>query len=150
MATLASTTQRPAETARIGILETSAPDSDRLRLWGAFRQQLRELGYVEGQNVTIESRWAKGKPEGLPALAAELVRHRVHVLVTAGTPAALAAQQATSTIPIVMATGISVGTGLIDPVARPGRNITGLSDLAPGLSGKRLELLREVNLSFLR
>ncbi len=104
----------------------------RLRLWGAFHHQLRELGYVEGQNITIESRWAQGKSEGLPALAAELVRHKVHVLVTAGTPAALAAQRATRTIPIIMATSISVVTGLSDRRAGPGGNVTGLSDLAPG------------------
>ncbi len=80
--------QQPEETSRIGILETSSPDIGRLRLWEAFHQQLRELGYVEGQNTAFEPRWAHGKSERLPELAAELVRLKVDVIVTAGTPAA--------------------------------------------------------------
>ena len=97
---------------RIGILETSSPDPARLRLWEVFRQRLRELGYVEGRNIEFETRWAHGKPDRLPVLAAELVQLKVDAMITAGTPAAFAAQRATTTIPIVMATGVSVGTGL--------------------------------------
>lgn len=129
---------------RIGILETSSPDPARLRLWEVFRSRLRELGYAEGRNVEFETRWAHGKPDRLPELAADLVRLKVDAMITAGTPAAFAAQQATSTIPIVMATGVSVGTGLNQGAAGSGANVTGLSDLAPGLSAKRLALLKEL------
>lgn len=129
---------------RIGILETSSPDPARLQLWEAFRQRLRELGYAEGQNIEFEARWAHGKPDRLPGLAAELVQLNVDAMITAGTPAAFAAQRATTTIPIVMATGVSVGTGLNQGAAGSGVNVTGLSDLAPGLSAKRLALLREL------
>src|SRR3990172_6413235 len=129
---------------RIGILETSSPDPARLRLWEAFKQRLRELGHAEGQNMEFETRWAHGKPDRLPGLAAELVQLKVDAVITAGTPAAFAAQHATVTIPIVMATGVSVGRGLKQGAAGSGDNVTGLSDLAPGLSGKRLALLREL------
>ena len=106
---------------------------------------MRELGYVEGQNIALESRWAHGKVERLPGMAAELVRLKVNVIVTAGTPPALAAKQATTTIPIVMASGGDpVGLGLVASLARPGGNVTGVTSLAGELSGKRLELLREV------
>ena len=129
---------------RIGILETSSPDPARLQLWEVFRQRLRELGHAEGQNIAFETRWAHGKPDRLPELATELVQLKVDAMITAGTPAAFAAQWATTTIPIVMATGVSVGTGLSHGAAGSGVNVTGLSDLAPGLSAKRLELLREL------
>jgi putative tryptophan/tyrosine transport system substrate-binding protein len=110
----------------------------------AFRLGLRELGYSEGRNVVIEYRWADGKTERLPALAAELVRLKVDVIVTSGTPGGLAAKNATSTIPIVIASGPDlVGDGLVASYSRPGGNITGLSVFAKELSGKRLEILKE-------
>ena len=136
--------QPAAKIPRLGILETSSPDPARLQLWEAFRERLRELGYVDGQNIDFEFRWAHGKPGLLPALADELVQLKVDAIITTGTPAAFAAQRATAAIPIVMATGVSVGTGLNQGAAGSGVNITGLSDLAPGLSGKRLALLKEV------
>ena len=111
----------------------------------AFAQGLRELGYVEGQNIVIEYRWAEGKLESLPALVADLVRLRVDVIVSSATPAIQFAKEQTSTIPIVMA-GVTdpVGAGIVASLARPGGNITGLTHLSPDLSGKRLELLKEV------
>ena len=110
----------------------------------AFRLGLRELGYSEGRSIIVEYRWADGKAERLPALAAELVRLKVDVIVTSGTPGGLAAKNATSTIPIVMASGGDfVSDGLVASFARPGGNITGLSVFARELRGKRLEILRE-------
>jgi putative ABC transport system substrate-binding protein len=110
----------------------------------AFRLGLRELGYSEGRNVVVEYRWADGKAERLPALAAELVRLKVDVIVTSGTPGGLAAKNATSTIPIVLASGGDfVADGLVASFSRPGANITGLSVFARELSGKRLEILKE-------
>jgi len=110
----------------------------------AFRRGLRELGYAEGRNVIVEYRWAEGKADRLPALAAELVGLRVDVIVTQGVPATKAAKNATSAIPIVMASSPdAVADGLIASFARPGGNITGLSVYARELSGKRLELLKE-------
>ena len=110
----------------------------------AFRQSLREIGYVDGQNIMIEWRFAKGKAELLPELAAELVRLKVDVIIASGTPAIQAAKQATTTIPIVFPTaGDPVAYGLVDSLARPGGNVTGLTILALDLSGKRLELLKE-------
>jgi putative ABC transport system substrate-binding protein len=109
-----------------------------------LRQRLRELGYVEGKNIVIEYRYAEGKLERLPDLAAELVRLKVDVIVTAANPGILAAKNASPTIPIVFAAAIDpVGTGLVSSLARPGGNITGLSVMAPDLDGKRLELLKE-------
>jgi putative ABC transport system substrate-binding protein len=111
----------------------------------AFLQGLRDLGYIVGKNIVIESRYAEGKLDRLPELAAELVRLKVEIIVTQGTPAAQAAKRVTSTIPIVMATGgDAVGSGLVASLARPGGNITGLSTLATDLNAKRLELLKEV------
>jgi putative tryptophan/tyrosine transport system substrate-binding protein len=111
----------------------------------AFRQGLRELGYVEGRNLIIEYRWAAGKKERLPELAAELVRLKVEVIVTAVTPAAEAVKRVTSTIPIVMAVaGDPVGSGLVASLARPGGNVTGLTLLSTELAGKRLQLVREL------
>ena len=109
----------------------------------AFRQGLRELGYIEGQNITVEYRFASGQVERLPDLAAELVRLKPDVIVTPGTPASVAAKQATSTIPIVFA-GVAdaVGAGLIANLARPDGNITGLTSISAELGGKRLELLK--------
>jgi putative ABC transport system substrate-binding protein len=112
---------------------------------GALREGLRELGYVEGQNIAYQARFAEAKVERLPDLAAELVRLKVDVLVTQGGLATAAAKQATSTIPIVMAlaSGDAVATGLIASLARPGKNITGLTDESVQLSAKRMELLKE-------
>jgi putative ABC transport system substrate-binding protein len=111
----------------------------------ALRQGLRELGYEEGKNIAIEFRWAEGKLVRLPALAAELVGLKVDVIITAGPIVTRAAKQATTTIPIVMATDPDpVANGFVDSLARPGGNVTGLSTLLPELSGKRLELLREL------
>ena len=141
---LAAGAPQAAKISRIGILETSSPDPARLQLWDVFRRRLRELGHTEGRNVEFETRWAHGKPDRLPELAADLVQLKVDAVITAGTPAAFAAQRATTTIPIVMATGVSVGTGLNPSMSGSAANITGLSDLAPGLSAKRLELLREL------
>ena len=119
-------------------------DADPARI-EAFRQGLRELGYVEGKNILIEYRYAEGKPDRARALAAELVRLKVDVIVTAGSGATRAAKEATATIPIVMAQDPDpVGNGFVASLARPGGNITGLSNLGPELSGKRLELLKEV------
>ena len=140
----AAAAQPPAKVPRIGILlpSTSAATS---HLVEAFRQGLRELGYVEGENIAIEYRWAEGKWERLPDMAAELVRLKVRVIVVAATPAVQAAQQATRTIPIVMAVVVDpMATGFVASLARPGGNITGLSLMAPELVGKGLELLKEV------
>jgi len=119
--------------------------SDREQYLAAFRQGLSEAGYAEDQNVTIDYRWAEGNPERFPALAAELVMRKVHVIVTAGgTLAAIAAKRATTTIPIVFTSvGDPVEEGLVTSLARPGGNITGFSVAVPDLIGKWLELLRE-------
>jgi putative tryptophan/tyrosine transport system substrate-binding protein len=110
-----------------------------------FREGLRELGYIEGQNVSIEYRWAEGQYERFPALIAELVGAKVDLIVTAGTPSALAVKQSAPSTPLVMvAVGDPVGSGLIASFARPDGNATGLTSIAPELEGKRLELLREV------
>jgi putative tryptophan/tyrosine transport system substrate-binding protein len=127
---------------RIGILtpatEASTP------LWEAFRQGLRDLGYVEGKTIALEYRFAAGRLERLPELAAELVRLKVDILVTDGGAAARAAKDTTATIPIIMAVvGDAVRYGLVTSLARPGGNVTGFSIMVPELSGKRLELLKE-------
>src|SRR5712692_11981880 len=143
-APLAAEAQQAAKIARIGYLAgnllAAAP-----HLPEAFRQGLRDLGYVEGRNVVIEYRSAEGKLERLPALAAELVALKVDVIVAAaGTVAALAARQATRTLPIVfIAVGDPVTTGLVTSLARPGGNFTGLAAFTPELVGKWLELLKQ-------
>src|SRR5438132_10409330 len=140
---LAAEVQQAAKIARIGFLSLNmAPNR---HLHEAFRQGLRDLGYVDGRNVVIEIRDAEGKPERLPALAAELVAIKVDVIVTGGgTPPALAAKQATKTIPIVFASAPDpVTDGLVTSLARPGGNVTGLSQLAPELVGKCLEQLTQ-------
>jgi ABC-type uncharacterized transport system substrate-binding protein len=143
-APLAVEAQPASKAPRIALLESSSMTA-RADLWDAFRQGLRELGYVEGQNITIVSRWADGRTERLPVLAAELVRLKVDLIVVAGTPAALAAKQATTTIPIVMVgAGDPVILGLAASLARPGRNITGLTTVNIGLAGKRVGLLKEM------
>jgi putative ABC transport system substrate-binding protein len=117
----------------------------RQRWLEAFRQGLRELGYVEGQNIAIESRWTESKDDRFPALAADLVRSKVDVIVAETGAATRAAQQATRTIPIVMSlVNDPVGTGLVASLARPGGNVTGLTIMSPDLVGKQLELLKEV------
>jgi putative tryptophan/tyrosine transport system substrate-binding protein len=134
--------QQPARIPQIGILIASSASVYSARV-EALRQRLRELGYVEGKNIFIEYRYAEGKGERLPDLAAELVRLKVDVIVTSGS-AILPAKKASGTIPIVFASASDpVGTGLVSSLARPGGNITGLSQMAPDLDGKRLELLKE-------
>ncbi len=134
--------QQAAKVARIGYLAGNLATSP--HLLEAFRQGLRDLGYVEGRNVVIEYRDAEGKLERLPALAAELVALKVDVILAGGTPQALAAKQATRTLPIVFAAHADpVGSGLVTSLARPGGNVTGLSLLAPELVGKRLEQLKQ-------
>ena len=126
---------------RIGILEMAAPDPERLALWDIFKRRLDELGHAEG--AEFQFRWAEGHTERLATAAAELIALKADVLVTAGTPAAAAASRATSTIPIVMATGVGLGTQLTEGSERRQANITGISDLPPGISDQRLRLLRE-------
>jgi len=141
---LGATAQQPAKVPRVGYLGSSSPAVD-ADLIGAFRQGLRDLGYIEGQNLVIEYRWAEGRYERLPEFAAELVRLKVDVLLTAGTPGALAAKRATPTIPIVMVrVGDPVAYGLVASLARPGANLTGLSTDSTEVDGKRLELLKEI------
>ena len=136
--------QQPKKVPRIGFLTAASPSvlADRIE---AFRQGLRELGYVEGKNIVIEWRYGEGKIDRLPALAAELVRLKVDVIVTGGVGATLSANEATNTIPIVMTQDPDpVANGFAVSLAHPGGNITGLSLLAPELSAKQLELLKEV------
>jgi len=136
--------QRAEKAVRIGILQSGSAASQARRI-EAFREALRDLGYVEGRNIILEYQFAEGKFERLPALAGELVLRNIDVFVTTGTPATLAARQASSIIPIVMANvGEAVGTGLVASLARPGGNITGTSYLFGDLVSKRLEMLKEV------
>jgi putative tryptophan/tyrosine transport system substrate-binding protein len=132
-----------AKIPRIGVQSAGLPSAVAARI-EAFRQALRELGYVEGENVVIEYRYAEGELDRLPALAADLVRLQVDVIVTAAPSSTRAVREATSTIPIVMAYDTDpMANGFVASLARPGGNITGLSSLAPGISGKHLELLKE-------
>ena len=134
---------QPAKVIRIGFLGPTSAASNAGRM-EALRAGLRDLGYLEGKNLVIESRWAEGKFDRLPELAAELVRLNVDVILTTGTPGIRAAKNATTTIPIVMVTsGDPVGFGFVASLARPGGNITGSSTFGPELSAKRLELLKE-------
>jgi putative ABC transport system substrate-binding protein len=136
--------QQPKKVPRIGFLSGVSPSTNPARV-EAFRQGLRELGYVEGKNIVIEYRFAGGKLDRLPSLASELVRLKVDIIVTAAPPPTRAAKQATATIPIVMGFDDDpVGNGFVATLARPGGNITGLATLAPELSGKQLELLKEI------
>jgi putative ABC transport system substrate-binding protein len=135
--------QQPAKIPRVGLLTTGFPSSIAHLLEG-FKQGLRELGYVEGQNVLLELRYGEAKAEQIPILVADLVRLKVDVIVAVPNPAIEAVRQATQTIPIVMPIGSDpVGVGFIASLARPGGNITGLSAYSPELNGKRLELLKE-------
>jgi ABC-type uncharacterized transport system substrate-binding protein len=140
---LAAEAQQATQVHRIGWLSGAYPPSGPDSSLEAFQQGLRDLGYVEGQNITIESRYGEGKSERLSELAAELVRLKVDVLVALGNPATRVAKQATSTIPIVMLTGDPVGEGFVMSLPNPGGNMTGLSDLASELDSKRLEFLKE-------
>jgi putative ABC transport system substrate-binding protein len=136
--------QQQAKVPRIGFLGAASPSVISARV-EALRQGLRDLGYVEGKNIVIEYRWAEGKFDRLPDLASELVRLKVDVIVTTGSTSTRSAKEATLTIPIVMAQDSDpIGTGLVASLARPGGNITGLSTLSPELSGKQLELLKEI------
>ena len=140
----ASEAQQPPKIPRIGIV-TAQPLSAVSDRHQAFRQGLRELGYVEGENIFIEHRSAEGEFDRLPARMAEIVRLNVDIIVSYGSTTTRAAKQATSTIPIVMAQDTDpIGNGFVASLARPGGNITGLSSLAADLSGKRLELLKEI------
>jgi putative ABC transport system substrate-binding protein len=143
-APLAAEGQQSGKVYRVGLLEVVPAASNATNL-AAFRQGLKELGYAEGQDLVIEYRSADGRPERFPALAEELVRLKVDLIVTRGTPAALAAKQATATIPIVMASsGDPLTTGLVASVAHPGANVTGLSAFATEIQGKQLDLVRDV------
>jgi putative tryptophan/tyrosine transport system substrate-binding protein len=144
-APLAAEAQQAGRVVRIGLLSTGAPGPSSAARWKAFRDQLRELGYVEGQPVIFESRWGDGQIGRLRGLAAELIDAKVDILVTAGSEAALAAKQATNSIPIVTATGGDpVEVGLAASLARPGGNVTGVISLIGELAGKRLELLKQL------
>ena len=135
---------QPGNPPRIGLLRTTSQDKRDPGASG-LRLGLRELGYVEGQTIQIEYRWAEGRPDQVSRLAADLVRARVALIVTGGEQAIFAARQATTTIPIVMgASNDAVQTGLVTSLARPGGNITGMTILSPDLSRKRLQLLKEV------
>ncbi len=142
---LAAGAQQAAKVYRLGLLGGSPPNSPGgRRAWEGFFQGMRELGYVEGQNILVEGRWYGERTDRLPVLAAELVRLNVDVIVAGAAPAPEAAQRATSTIPIVMANhNDPVGSGLVASLPRPGRNVTGVSTLSPELVGKRLQLLKE-------
>ena len=130
---------------RIGLLDYSAPDPARQEWWNAFRQQMRQLGYVEGQNVRFEPRWAQGDHDRLQTLAAELVGLKMDLIVTGGQATVTAARRVTSTIPIVMATGSDpVALGLVSSLRQPGGNITGITSINSELAAKRLDLLRTI------
>jgi putative ABC transport system substrate-binding protein len=132
---------QPARTARIGLLSLSAGPNPNMDVF----RGLRELGWIEGKNLSVEYRWAAGEQDRLSAFAADLVRRNVDVIVTSSTPAALAAKQATPRIPIVITfVADPVGAGLVASLARPGGNITGMTTLTPELVAKRLELLKQV------
>jgi ABC-type uncharacterized transport system substrate-binding protein len=136
--------QGPNNRPRIGFLGNSTPALE-ASLVDSFRKGLGDLGYVEGRSISIEYRWAEGDYDRLPSLVRDLVKSKVEMIVTAGTPAALAVKEAGSSVPLVMiAVGDPVGTGLVSSLARPGGNVTGLTSMTPELEGKRLQLIKEV------
>ena len=140
---MAAAQQTAAKRPRIGYLAATGPSPDVLRT--GLHEGLRKLGYIEGQNITIEYRYADGKFERLPVLAAELIRLKVDVILTGGSTATRAAKEATSTIPIVMTQDNDpVASGFVASLARPGGNVTGMATLRPELSGKRLDILKEI------
>jgi len=141
---LAAWAQQPAKAPTIGYLSGATPAAESQR-GAAFVQRLRELGWIDGHTIAIQSRWAEGRTEQFAEIAVEFVRQKVDIIVATGTPPALAAKQATSVIPIVfVAVADPLGTGLVASLARPGGNITGLSSQFTDIVGKRLELLHEV------
>jgi putative tryptophan/tyrosine transport system substrate-binding protein len=143
-ASISAEGQQAAKVYKIGVLSAGPPGLSSTN--AVFSQSLRELGWIEGKNIVIESRYAEDRLDRLPELAAELVRLNVDVIVTFGTLAPLAAKRATTTIPIVMSSaGDPLGTGLVASLARPGGNITGLSMMVPELGGKRLQMLKEIS-----
>jgi putative tryptophan/tyrosine transport system substrate-binding protein len=144
-APLVTHAQQAARRARVGLLDPSVRDPSREPLWDTFRQRLRELGYREGDNLLIEFRSAHGQADRLASAAAELARLNADVIVARSTPAALAARRVTTTIPIVLTNSADpVGAGLVESLARPGGNVTGVTTLTAELSAKRLEVLREI------
>jgi putative ABC transport system substrate-binding protein len=144
LGTVSAHARQSTQLSRIGFVSNTSPSAVAVRV-EAFRQGLRELGYVEGKNIVIDYRHSGGKPDRLPALVAELVRLKVDTIVTSGPSVTRAAKHATSTSPIVFAQeGDPVGSGLVASLARPGGNMTGLSTFSPELHGKRLEILKEV------
>jgi putative ABC transport system substrate-binding protein len=139
-APLTAEAQPPGKVPRIGLLDYGTPDHARLAWWDGFLRQMGEMGHVEGQTVAFERRWARGEIKRLSGLTAELVDLNVDIIVTAGTPALVAAHAATTTIPIVMAPGGDpVELGIVPSLARPGANVTGVTSLAADLTTKRLE-----------
>jgi putative tryptophan/tyrosine transport system substrate-binding protein len=141
---LAAKAQQTGNLPTVGFLGATTP-SAQSQWTAAFVQRLRELGWIEGRTIAVEYRWSEGRTERAAEIVAEFVQRKVDVIVTSGTGMVLAAKQATSVIPIIFAaTGDPVGTGLVTSLARPGGNVTGLSNQVPDLVGKRLELLREV------
>src|ERR1043166_2884977 len=132
-----ATAQQPTKVPRIGYLIGTSPTANAARV-EAFRQGLRDLGYIEGQNLIIDYRYAEGKVDRLPDLAAELVRLKVDAIFAQSTPSVQAAKKATTTVPIVSVSGDPVGLGLVASLARPGGNVTGLANFTSELAGKRL------------
>jgi putative ABC transport system substrate-binding protein len=140
---LPAAAQQPTKVARIGFLDPSTASGSAV-LVDAFRQELSKLGWIEGKNLSVDYRFAEGKRERLPEFAAELVRLKVDLIVVTGVQSALAAKKATTAIPIVIASAPDpVGLGLVASLARPGGNVTGLSNLTPELNTKRLEILKD-------
>jgi putative ABC transport system substrate-binding protein len=136
--------QQPKKVPRIGVLSAGSPSSA-THQHAAFRQGLRDLGYIEGQNIIVEYRFAEGKIDRFPELATEMVGLKVNVIVVGGTRLTSAAKQATNTIPIVVGSaGDLIGEGVVDSLARPGGNVTGSTNISPDVSGKRVELLKEI------
>jgi putative tryptophan/tyrosine transport system substrate-binding protein len=139
-----ASTQQTGKVYRIAFLGASSPALES-ELVAAFRQGLRDLGYIEGRNIVIEYRWAEGRYDRYAAFVAEAVSLKVDVIVTEGTPAAIAAREGTKTVPIVMAViGDPIAAGVVSSVARPGGNITGSTSMSPEIDAKRLELLKEL------
>ena len=135
--------QQPGKIFRIGFLDPSTASGSAVLL-DAFRQELSKLGWIDGKNIAVEHRFAEGKSERMSEMAADLVRLKVDMIVVTGTPTALAAKKATTTIPIVMTNvGDPVGAGLVASLAQPSGNVTGLSSLSPELITKRLEILKD-------